>query len=240
MNDRPSEPLFRVWGQDNIAYGPLTLPALVAWVKQHRVAADTWIFTDEDKTWQPARQVAPLKLFFGAKPPPGQPKPEGAVGEPAVRPEHLHRVRVFADMDLKQLASFLGYMEPVRVRKFTPLFKRGDHGDAMYFLLEGEVRAFTMIEGKETTLFTMRVGDSFGEIALLIQGPRTSDMAANEDSLLMRLPASAFEQIVREAPALATPFLLAIARTITHRSIELGHKYEAAVSHARAAAELRF
>jgi hypothetical protein len=230
-----------VWGHDNIAYGPLTLPALVAWVKQHRVQATTWVFSEEDGKWQLAGQFATLKMFFGAKA--QSASPGGAATEAAetvVRPEHLRRVRIFADMDVRQLASFLGYMEPVRVRKFTPLFKKGDHGDAMYFLLEGEVRALTMIEGKETTLFTMRAGDSFGEIALLIQGPRSADVTANEDSLLMRLPATAFERIVQEAPALAAPFLLAIGRTIAHRSLEIGRKYEGSIRSARAVSDLHF
>jgi hypothetical protein len=238
MNDQASEPLYRVWGQDNIAYGPLTLPALVGWVKQQRVQATTWVFTEEDGKWQPASQVTPLKMFFGPKSSAPAAGPAAGAGVEAVRPEHLSRVRVFADMDLRQLASFLSYMEPVRVRKFTNLFKKGDHGDAMYFLLEGEVRALTMIEGKETTLFTMRAGESFGEIALIIQGPRSADMAANEDSLLLRLPAAAFERIVKEAPALAAPFLLAISRTITQRSLELGRKYESSIRSARAVADL--
>jgi hypothetical protein len=243
MNNQQGAPLYRVWGADNIAYGPFELPGLVTWIKQKRVLADSWMFIQDTGQWVKAGQVPELKMFFDARR--SLPSAAGSEAAPAsalasVKPDNLRRVRIFADMDLKQLESFLGYMEVVKVRKFTHLFRKGDHGDAMYFLLEGEVRALTVIDGKETILFTMGAGDSFGEIALIIQGPRSADMAANEDSVLLKLPAVAFEKIVHEAPALATPFLLAIARTITNRSLDLGRKYERSIQSARAMAEMRF
>jgi CRP-like cAMP-binding protein len=139
-------------------------------------------------------------------------------------PDQLRRIKVFADMDNVQLSSLLAYLEAVDVRKFTTLFEKGAPGDAMYSVLSGEVRAREMNEGKETTLFTLAVGETFGELALLIEGERASDIVANEDSRLLRLPAKAFNQIIREAPALATPLLLALSRTLAHRSRALGDR----------------
>jgi len=239
MADQQTAPLYWVWGLDRIAYGPVELPGLIAWIKQGRVKAASWVFVGEAGEWVKADQVAVVKMFFVTKTEP--PGPTGAeAAHAALKPGNLRRIRLFADMDADQLQSLVTYMELVRVNKFSQLFRKGDHGDAMYFVLEGEVRALTLIDGKETTLFTMRPGDSFGEIALLIQGPRSADMVANENSLLLRLPAAAFEQIVREAPALATPFLLALSRVITHRSLELGRKYESSIRSARAVADLHF
>lgn len=243
MPNTPAIPLFWVWGVDHIAYGPFELPTLVTWIKQRKAGAESWVFVQEAGHWCRASEITELKMFFapkgGAAPMAGSEKPPAsAAGQ--VRPENLRRIRIFAEMETRQLESLLGYMELERVRKFTLLFHKGAPADAMYFILEGEVRAFAMIEGKETTLFTMGAGDSFGEIALLIQGPRSSDVSANEDSLLLKLPSSAFEKIIREAPALATPFLLAMARVITNRSLEMGRKYESSIRSARATAELRF
>jgi hypothetical protein len=228
-----------VWGEDRIAYGPVELPGLVGWLKQGRLRATGWVFPGETGRWTRADEVPELKLFFAGGA--GAGRASGVAAHPAaLKPGNLRRIRLFAEMDPDQLESLVDYMEVVRVHKFAQLFRKGDHGDAMYFVLEGEVRALTMIEGKETTLFTMRPGDSFGELALLIQGPRTADMAANEDSVLLRLPAAAFEKILREAPALAAPFLLALARVIGRRSLELGKKYESSIRSARALADLRF
>lgn len=239
MAEQELAALFWVWGHDRIAYGPVELPGLVTWVRQGRVGSAQWIFVSDHGGWIKAGEMPELRMFF-AELAGGPETATGEVRHSALKPENLRRIRLFAEMDAHQLRSLVNYMELVRVNKFARLFDKGDHGDAMYFVLEGEVRALTLLDGKETTLFTMRPGDSFGEIALLIQGPRSATMVANEDSTLLRLPSAAFERIVREAPALAAPFLLALSRVIAHRSLEIGRKYENSIRSARVLAELRF
>lgn len=227
-------PTYRIWGPDNIAYGPVELPGLVGWVRQGRLNASSWVYREEQRDWVHATDLPELKPLLGPKGVAAK-----AAGPTNLKPEQLRRIKVFADMESAQLASLLGYLEPVEVRKFTVLFHKGDAGDAMYSVLEGEVRAREVKSGGETTLFTLGVGESFGELALLIEGERASDIVANEDSKLLRLPAKAFAQIIREAPALATPFLLAISRTLAHRSRALGGRLTSDLNLAQAAGGIR-
>src|SRR5882724_3802490 len=37
-------PLYWTWGADNIAYGPVELPALINWIRDERVLAGSWVF----------------------------------------------------------------------------------------------------------------------------------------------------------------------------------------------------
>jgi CRP-like cAMP-binding protein len=74
-----------------------------------------------------------------------------------------------------------------------------------------------MIAGKESVLATLGVGDFFGEVALLDHGPRSADVVANQDSLLLKVPAGAFQRLVSEAPDQAAPFLFAICKTLISR-----------------------
>jgi hypothetical protein len=233
MQDQQAAPLYRVWGADNVAYGPFELPTLVTWVKQRRVTAESWVFVQDDRRWMKAVDLTELKMFFDTKTP-EHAAPSGGV----VKPENLRRIKLFADLYLAQLESVLHYLEAVRVAKFSRLFSQGDQGDAMYFILEGELRAALTVDGKETTLATLHVGDFFGEVALLSEGPRAADILANEDSVLLKLPAKAFETIISEAPALATPFLLAISRSIAARLLDLDRKYVSSIRSARVASEL--
>jgi CRP-like cAMP-binding protein len=92
----------------------------------------------------------------------------------------------------------------------------------MYSVLEGEMRARAFRGGREVTILTLGAGETFGELALLIEGRRATDIVANENSTLLKLPAKAFAQITGEAPAPATPFLLAISRMLAHRARVLG------------------
>ncbi|MBM3879270.1 MAG: cyclic nucleotide-binding domain-containing protein [Verrucomicrobia bacterium] len=236
MSSMEGTALFRVWGADHIAYGPVELPALIEWAKEERVRPESWVFLQHENRWVAAREVSELALFFPPATDPGlYRKSSTGVGAQleGLRPNALRRLRVLADLEPRQLESFLEYLEVCRVRQFGQVVRRGEHGDAMYLVLEGEVRALIMIDGKETTLATMGVGEFFGEISLLDQGPRSADIVANTDTVLLKLSAAAFNRIVREAPALATPFLLGIARYVVTRMRSLTKRYEDSIHLAR-------
>ena len=87
----------------------------------------------------------------------------------------------------------------------------------MYFILEGELRVRMNVMGKETILATLTAGEFFGDISLFDHGPRSADVVANTDSLVVKISASALDELAKTAPETATPFLRAIGRTLTAR-----------------------
>src|SRR5437773_10194859 len=119
----------------------------------------------------------------------------------------LRRIKSLAGMEERQLESFIQYMEVDSIQQFAEVFRRGQPSDAMYFVLEGELRARVLVDGKETTLSTMTAGDFFGEISLLDHGPRSADVVANRDSRLLKISAAAVEKVMGEARAPAASFL---------------------------------
>jgi CRP-like cAMP-binding protein len=229
-----------VWGADNVSYGPVELPTLINWIKDERVTADSWVYFEPDALWQKAAHFAELKMFFERKPK-GPSVTETTVlsQRPQLKPGALRRIKVLAGMDEKQLESFIKYMQIVHCRQFNHVVHKGEHGDAMYLVLEGELRAFTVVDGKEATLSTMTTGDFFGEISLLDQGPRSAEVIANEESTLLKISSSAFERLVAEAPALALPFLLALSRSVVGRVRTLTKRYEDSIHFSRMASAAR-
>ncbi len=233
METQSDAPLYRVWGVDNVAYGPVELPTLVAWMKAERVLAESWIFQHDNGRWSKAEDLPELKPLFGKKAAARQPD-EAPASEP-IEPAVLRRMKVFAGMEEAQLQSFVNYMEVQRFPQFSTVVRKGEHGDAMYLILEGEVRAFTLIGDKETTLSTMGVGEYFGEISLLDHGPRSASVATNTHSVLLRISSPSFDRLVREAPALATPFIYSLSRSIVGRVRLLTRKYEDTIHWSRTA-----
>jgi CRP-like cAMP-binding protein len=219
-------PLYYVWGIDNIAYGPVELPALVSWIKQERVLNDTWVFSGASNTWTKANDLQELKPLFGRR---ESGTTTVSKTSTKISPAALRRVKMLAMADEKLLDSLLRYLELVEVGPFTVLAQPGDPADAMYFLLQGELRAYVVLEGRESTLGTLLPGDSFGEIALLDHGVRSAFVSANQPSVLLKLSSSSFAQILREAPALATPFVLGLARALASRMRALTKRYEDSV-----------
>jgi hypothetical protein len=225
---------FRLWGFDNIAYGPVELPTLVTWVREGRVLPTSWVFRNDKAEWVRAAEMSELKLFFKTKPAPGS---GGATAAGAITPGSLRRIKILADMEEPQLASLLQYLEVLKLLPNATVFRKGDHGDAMFMVLEGEVRARVLIDGRESTLSTMTPGECFGEIAVIDQGPRSADVLANVESVLLKISAAALKRLFQEAPALAAPFLLALSKTITGRVRNLTKRYEDSIHFARTANE---
>jgi hypothetical protein len=219
-------PLYRVWGIDNIAYGPVELPILVSWLKQERVTAETWLFTETTNVWTRAADLPELRMFFQRRP---KDQPPTNTTNPRITAAALRRIKILATVDEKVLDSLLRYLEPVEVRPFAVLVRPGEPADAMYFILEGELRAYVLTDNKESTLATLMPGDFFGEIALLDQGSRSAFVSANKPSLLLRLSLISFGQILREAPSLATPFTLGLARALAGRLRGMNKRYEDSV-----------
>ncbi len=224
---------FRTWGNDNISYGPVELPGLVDWVRQGRVSRNTWVFCEHKGEWIRASDLPELKLLFKSK------SPGAAQAAPAhgITPGSLRRIKIFAEMDERQLASFLQYME---ILKFLPnalVFNKGEHGDAMFCVLQGEVRARVMVGGRESTLSTMGVGECFGELAVIDESPRSADVVANVESVVLKISSGALKRLFQEAPALAAPFLLGLNKTITTRVRTLTKRYEDSILFARAASQ---
>jgi CRP-like cAMP-binding protein len=224
---------YRAWGLDNIAYGPVELPGLVTWIKQGKVRADSWVFREKDSTWARASELTELKVLFKSKLPPAAAAAADAMG---IQPGSLRRIKMLAEVEERLLASLLTYLEVVKVAPFGTVVSKGEHGDALFMVLEGEVRARVMIDGRESTLSTMGVGECFGELAIIDQGPRSADVIANQPSVLVKVSEAALKKMLAEAPALAAPFALALARVIAHRVRVLTKRYEDSIHFSRTAA----
>jgi len=215
MSDEPQGDGFIIWGVDENAYGPVELPTLIDWVQDDRVTAESWVFSQKDHRWLPAGKVPELQIIFGKR------KRGGSTNAP-VAPGSLHtgslrRVKILAGLSEDQLNRFGEFMEVVAVRQWSEVVRSGDAGDAMYLILEGELRVRITIGDKERILTTLGAGEFFGEIALFDNEPRSADVIANLDSKLLRVSAEAFERLIDNAPELAAPILQAIGKTLAAR-----------------------
>jgi CRP-like cAMP-binding protein len=200
---------YYIWGIDNSPYGPVELPMLLDWIAEGRVLADTWVFERSAGNWGKASQFAELQGNFGVI--------RDNNSSLGLTPALLRRIKILANLKDAQLAHLADFMELENVAQHAVVFHQGDVGDAMYLVFAGELRARTMIAGKETVLVTFTTGDFFGDMALFDNGPRSADIVANVDSSLLKISAVNFYRLIREAPALATPFLQATARTLSSR-----------------------
>ena len=226
---------YSIWAADNAVYGPVELPDLIAWVKDERVLAGTWVYDSQNDRWRKAANVPELQLFFRKK---GAAPATDAAGEKTtITPGMLRRVKALADLSDEQLDRFVQFMEPQTVQQWAQIVKQGDMDDGMYLILEGELRVRLMIGGKETILATLGAGECFGEIALFDQGPRSADVVSNKMSVLLKITADAFDRLRREAPELSAPILFSIGKTLAARIRADNKRIKDSVNFARAAGQ---
>jgi len=96
--------------------------------------------------------------------------------------------------------------------------REGDVSDAAYFILEGHAVAGRCRDGREEVLGLLSKGDFFGEIAALTGVPRTADVIADEQSILLRVPAATLQEMAKK-PELNSVFSAKIAERLARTKL---------------------
>ena len=120
----------------------------------------------------------------------------------------------------------LAKVEPLVTRVALPgqsvLFRVGDPGDAMFLVLEGSVRLSVPDAQKgEETVAVVKVGEFFGDMALLDHDPHVVQATTNAETVLGRIDSAGIEDILRLAPHVVP---LNFVRTV-HARIKESHRH---------------
>jgi len=219
-----SDAAFRVFGLDRQVYGPVPIATLQEWAKDGRVQPGTWIHQDGKDVWSRADDLPELDPLFPE--PAGKPATEAgapakdstpASAKSGVPVKVLTRLKVFADFPAEELEPFAREMIELAFRPFTYIVQQGTPGDAMYFVIQGRVGVSTKGQVTESFLVALNIGDTFGEMSLFDPAPRSADVRAENDVVLLKLSVEALQKICRESPAAANRFLWGTARMLSAR-----------------------
>jgi glucose-6-phosphate 1-dehydrogenase len=123
-----------------------------------------------------------------------------------VTPEVLERLPLFNGADALLLNSVIMALRPDTAAAGEVIINKGDTGEEMYLICHGEVE---VIDGNGQAVETLKEGDFFGEISLLISTPRTATVKATVQCDLFLLEKSDFSRILREHPQFAETMMKA-------------------------------
>ncbi|MBI2058773.1 MAG: cyclic nucleotide-binding domain-containing protein [Nitrospirae bacterium] len=127
----------------------------------------------------------------------------------------LLRVPFFAAMDSEE--ELLRIASRVTLRRYAKgdvVYREGDVGDALYIIRTGRVRISVRSEaGVDRPVAYLGAGEIFGEMALLIEEPRSATVRADTAAEIIVLLKEDFHALLREDPAIA----LELSRTLSRR-----------------------
>lgn len=212
MSEAPEH--YFVFAEDRQVYGPADPELLKQWAQDGLISSQSWVYIERSDTWTRGEKITALNGQLASSTPLAEAPTASASG---LKPSQLRRIRLFADMADAQIEKFLQLVEKVKVRSFQNVVRQGEHGDSMFLILEGEARVATRQNGKEDTIATLSIGDFFGEVALLDNGPRSADVIANKDCVLLKLTKQNLENIISQEPEIASRFLIAMNRFLGGR-----------------------
>lgn len=115
---------------------------------------------------------------------------------------------IFADIPEEKLFEVARLAENRVVPAHTIIFQQGEPAESFFIINRGKVRVFKKgEEGLETDLAHLGPGESFGEMALVTEKPRSANVEALEETHLIVLPKDQFDRILRDYPHISSHFI---------------------------------
>ncbi len=126
----------------------------------------------------------------------------------------LGRSALLAGMPPALIEAIAGAVEPMELGGGETLFREGDSGDALYFVLSGRLRVQRAQGGNVRVVAEIVAGESVGEMAALTGDIRSATVVAIRNCRLARLSRAALERILSDHPQFLAPIAVLLARRL--------------------------
>ncbi len=135
--------------------------------------------------------------------------------------ELLRSVPLFANIEPSKLKLLAFTSERLTFPPGQDLFRQGDIGDAAYVIVSGD--ADVIINTPSGPLTVARVGKNafVGEIAILIDVPRTATISVITELETLKISKDLFFRLITEFPAMAVEIMRELARRLEQTNLQL-------------------
>jgi CRP/FNR family transcriptional regulator, cyclic AMP receptor protein len=131
----------------------------------------------------------------------------------------LNDVPLFSGLSKRHLNKIAELAKSRRFPRYSTIVRAGERGDTFFVILDGTV----LVKPPGKRAVRLAAGDSFGEMALLDDAPRSATVEAQDEVFVMLLGRSAFSRMLAREPKIA----IALLRTLAQRL----RKVESSASH---------
>lgn len=134
----------------------------------------------------------------------------------------LRKTDIFAMVNQAHLSKFAEIVSPQTYIEGQVVTHQGDLGTGLYIITKGKVDVIAnQGESNEVKIATLGEGDMFGDMALLLEQPRSSTIVATEATECFVLHRADFKRLAMENPEVLWNMLEIMAERVTRLDEEL-------------------
>jgi CRP-like cAMP-binding protein len=112
----------------------------------------------------------------------------------------------FQSLDKEELGAISEYIDFLEIDENVTLFKEGDDGNSVYFVVDGEIDIIKeTVSGprvgvSKVVVATLTQGSTIGELSMIDNTPRSATVETHTNATLVRLAKDGFEAILDKYP----------------------------------------
>ena len=134
--------------------------------------------------------------------------------------EILRKIPLFANIESAKLKLMCFASERITFREGQSLCQQGDIGDSAYIIIEGTA---DVIVTRDTPLVVAEVSknDIVGEIAILVDIPRTATVTATSELTALKITKDLFFRMITDFPEMGVEIMRVLAQRLEQTTAQL-------------------
>ena len=133
----------------------------------------------------------------------------------------LRRIPLFSNIDPAKLKLMAFASERMTYHDNQAVVRQGDPGDAAYVILEGEADVSVETPSGPLTVASLGRNDIVGDIAILIDVPRTATVTATSELIALKVTKELFFRMVQDFPQMGVEIMRELAQRLVQTTAQL-------------------
>ncbi|MCK5097961.1 MAG: cyclic nucleotide-binding domain-containing protein, partial [Desulfobacteraceae bacterium] len=129
----------------------------------------------------------------------------------------LKEIEIFSGLSPAELAAIATVTKQLDYPGDQTVIKQNDVGETVFLVIDGEVEVIKeLTDGNKMKIAIIGAGDSFGEMALLEDEPRSATIRTTKPSRFLIIHQQEFKETVMEYPRIALKICKVLSRRLRH------------------------
>ncbi len=137
----------------------------------------------------------------------------------------VRRAPIFSSLPDEDIDRIIAVCARKKLDADEIIFSEGDKGDSLYIVLAGAVTIWKQYRQEGEQLLTVcAAGESFGELAMIDDAPRSGTAVARVPTDLLRLERKEFHRVIRNSVNISLAMMRHLSRFIRERTSDLSEE----------------